>query len=100
MLKPPSFLKKYFWEIDFEKLDAEEKGRYVIARLLERGDEEALRWMFQTYPKSIVKDVLKKTRALSPKSANYWALVLGIPQMEVLCLQKPFLEIRKTFWPY
>lgn len=93
-------MKKYFWEIDFEKLDAEEKGRYVIARLLERGDEEALRWMFQTYPKSIVKDVLKKTRVLSRVGANYWALVLGIPKSQVLCLQKSFLKNYRSVWPY
>lgn len=100
MLKPPSFLKKYFWEIDFEKLDVERKDRYVVARLLERGDEEALRWMFKNYPREQVKDVLKKTRALSRVSANYWALVLRIPKSQVLCLQKSFLKNYRSVWPY
>lgn len=99
-VKPPKFLKRYFWEVDFGKLDAKKSAEYVVNRLLEYGDEKAVRWMLDRFGKKQIKYVLCKYRGYSEKSANFWALVLGVPRNKVLCLQKSYLEMRKRTWPY
>ncbi|MBL7073661.1 hypothetical protein ISS37_00275 [candidate division KSB1 bacterium] len=96
----PIFLSKYFWEVDFASLDAEKYPKYVIERILEYGDIKAIRWMKKNFSLDEIKNVLYNTRGLTLRSATFWAIVLGIPKKSIKCLSKPYLEIRKLFWPY
>lgn len=96
----PKFLKKYFWDIDFSKLDVKAHPQYVLERILEYGDEKAVAWMKKNFTRDEVADILFHFRGLSPKSANYWAVIFGIDRKKVLCLQKPYLERRRMHWPY
>lgn len=98
--KLPKFLRPLFWEVDFHNLSPLKKPDYVIKRILEYGDKKAVRWMGQNFNKSKIKGVLYKTRDLSPQSASYWAVVLGIDKRKVRCLQRHYLEIRRSCWPY
>lgn len=99
-MKLPSFLKEYFWEVDFSKLDAEEYPKYVIARLLEHGDRRAIEWMRKNFTARQINDVLRHSRELSNKSAVFWALVQGVEREDVLCLSTAYRKKRKTVWPY
>ena len=96
----PRFLKQYFWDVDFDKLDHRNHPRYVIERILEHGDINAVRWMLKTYPREQIVSALEMSRELTPKSANFWALVLNVKEEYIKCLNKSFREIRKQFWPY
>jgi len=96
----PEFLKKYFWEVNFEKLDVKKNSAYILIRLLEYGDEKAIGWMKRHFTKDDIENVLFHFRGISPKSANYWALMLDIDKNSVLCLQRHYLKIRKKHWNY
>lgn len=100
MEKLPTFLKKYFWEIDFDKLDTKERSTYVIERILEYGNEEAVRWLFKNYPQKLIKSVVCQTPTLSLAGASFWALVLDIPKSKVRCLQKSYQKLQRAIWPY
>ena len=100
MKRPPKFLKKYFWEIDFDKMEFEDRKVYILKRILEYGDEDAVRWIWKNFKGEEMKDVLCNFRDYSLKTANFWALILGVPKERVKCLQKSYLERRKIFWPY
>ncbi len=100
MNKLPRSLKKYFWDVEFEKIDAKTYPRDVLMRLLEYGDKKAIKWMNKNFTKEQVADVLFRFRVVSPKSANFWALIFGINRKKIPCLQRPYLEIRKAHWPY
>ena len=100
MKKLPKFLKQYFWDVDFEKLDYTKYPKYVIGRILEHGDEKAISWMKNTFSRRDIVDALTINRELTEKSANFWAVVLDVKKEKVKCLNKSFLEIRKQFWPY
>ena len=41
MKRLPDFLKEYFREIDFDRLDPESRPDYILERLLEYGDVPA-----------------------------------------------------------
>lgn len=69
--------KELFWDTDPTRLDLQENKRFIIERTLELGDEKAVSWLFATYSRNDVKQVLRKSRGLSPKSARYWSLMLG-----------------------
>lgn len=82
------------------ELDVKEFPRFTIERIMEQGDEEAVKWMSQHFSRDQIADVLTKSRRLSPKSANFWAMILGIEKGKVRCLSRHCRETRKLFWPY
>lgn len=100
MRSAPKFLKKYFWDVDFEKLDIVKYRFYVIRRILNYGDERAIHWMNSHFGRGEQIKALCTTRDISLRSANFWAIVLGVSKRKVRCLQKRYLAIRKQFWPY
>ena len=100
MKRLPKFLKQYFWDVDFESIDLEKRRLYVIKRILNYGDEKAIEWMNKHFSRYEQAEVLCATRDISPKSANFWAVILSVSKRRVKCLQKPYLEIRNQFWPY
>lgn len=99
--KLPKFLRPLFWEIEVSNLDPiNKRSDYVIKRILEYGDKKAVRWMAKNFSRAQIIRVLCTTRDISPKAANYWAVVFGIDEKRVRCLQKRYLEIRRSCWPY
>ena len=101
MPKLPKFLKPYFWDVEFDKLDRKRVHTGdLLGRILEYGDEKAIQWMRRNFTKRDIADVLYHLRIVSPKSANFWALIFGVDRKKVLCLQKRYLEIREKHWPY
>ena len=100
MMQAPRFLKPYFWEIDFEKLDVKRRPQYVITRILEYGNLEAVRWLRRYFSVRQINMALRRTRQLSRKSALFWAVVQGIKKEEVLCLSKGYRQKLRSAWPY
>ena len=96
----PQFLEKYFWDVEFEKIDFNKRKVYILKRILEYGDREAVRWMWKNFKKEEIKNALCNFRGYSQKSANFWALILGVKKEDVRCLRGSFREIQKQFWPY
>lgn len=96
----PSHLKPIFWDIDFGKLDVKKYPRYVIERVLEYGDLPQVRWMLKAYPRPKIKEVVKQSRQLSLKSANFWADYYQLPKNQIRCLNRRLQKQRKVLWPY
>lgn len=96
----PINLKKYFWEVDTNKLDFKKYPEYVISRILEYGDETAVRWLFRNFKKPYFERVLAKRRDISAKTGNYWGLILGIPKNRILCLKKQSQNKQKKTWQF
>ncbi|MBI4716115.1 MAG: hypothetical protein HY760_09320 [Nitrospirae bacterium] len=96
----PSFLKSYLWDVDPASVDEKTHGRFLIERLLEEGDVEAVRWVFATFPRTTIREVIRDTRRLSRRSAVFWSLILDIPSNEVACLSKSFQETFRAIWKH
>lgn len=82
----PSNLHALFWDVDLAAFEPEAHPDYTIFRVLELGDEPAVRWLRQAFPESEIRRVLKTERRLTVKSANFWALVYGVPARKVAAL--------------
>ena len=74
----PQELERFFWNVDLKQLDTERNQRFVIERILEKGDDEAVRWLRAQYPEGALRGVVSESRRLSPKSRNYWGLTLHL----------------------
>ena len=100
MKKPPSFFKKYFWDVDFDKINLDKNSPEIIGRILEYGDSKATDWLKKNFGKEEIADVLFRFRFVSPKSANFWAVIYNLPREKILCLKKPYLKTQRRHWPY
>lgn len=85
----PPFVIPFFWDIKTEDFDPHSYPDYTIGRLLEYGDERAIAWLKATFPESEIRRVLRTERRLSRRSANFWAMVFGVPKEEVRALCEP-----------
>jgi len=99
-MKLPSFLKKYFWNVDFSGLDLEENSFFVTTKILEYGDIKALCWLFKYTDRKQIEEVIMKSRELSPKTANFWSLFLNLDKNKILCLKKSYQKMQRSHWAY
>lgn len=88
MQKIPEHLYPLFWDVDINKFNPTEYPQYTIGRILEFGDEKAIAWMKETFSITQVKGVITSEHRLSPRSANFWALIFDVPSNEVAALKK------------
>ncbi len=93
----PDFLKPYFWETDLARISPRRYESYIIERVIEYGDDRAIRWLRQNYTPAQIARVVRTSRAISPNTANLWALTLKIPRGKIKCFSKPSLLPRSVF---
>jgi len=82
----PEHLRSFFWDLGLQEVDLESYPEYTIGRVLELGDERAVTWLRETFPRSAIEDVIRSERRLSRRSANFWAVVYEIPAEQVAAL--------------
>ncbi len=79
----PESLRLLFWDLDTQHFDPLVYPQYTIERVLEFGDREAVAWMKRLFTDPQVVQVLRSSRRLSRRSANYWSLVYAIPRPDI-----------------
>ena len=87
MKQIPKHLHRLFWDVNIATFDPIEHPKYTISRVLELGDKEAITWMEGIFSKPQIEGILKIDERLSPKSANFWAIIFGVPFNEVAALK-------------
>lgn len=86
---------RLFW--DKSSLDSE-RDKYAIAeRILEWGTEKEAQTAISYYGKEFVKHVVMRSRNLSPKTVNYFSLMLGIPREATRCFSDVSLQIWRPY---
>lgn len=91
--KLPEFLRQYFWDVDFDKLDVAKKPRFILKRVIDLGDTRALTWVQSIFDQEDIEELILTSRDLSRKTANYWTTILDLDPKKVPCLQKPYSRI-------
>ncbi len=82
----PKVIMPFLWSYDQKRIDLHRDRERIILNLLNLGSREATDWLFSFYPKSLIKRVLKERGSkgeLSPKSLNYWTLMLKIDKAKL-----------------
>lgn len=95
----PAFLvPSCFWDCDPRAVDLRTHRRFVVERVMEYGDDEAIRWLLRTYTGEELSDTLRQSRNLSPKTATCWANYLGLEEGGVPCISRSCLPGDMTSW--
>jgi hypothetical protein len=75
----PQSVKSCLWSYDTDKLDLEINKGIIIFNVLNFGNAEAVKWLFETYKREEIVEVAVSTSETewSKKSLNYWKNILG-----------------------
>lgn len=78
--KLPLSFRPLFWDARLSDVDPQSHRDFVLSRILEYGDRDAIRWAFHEYPRREFMDFLKRRgpRLLSRRSLAFWASYLGV----------------------
>ena len=87
-----TILKSILWDVDLEKIDLEKDKKLIIERILKYGVSEQVAWLLGNYSEKSIVEVVKKSRNIDRKTANYWALRFHIPKEEILCLKRQLMQ--------
>jgi hypothetical protein len=72
--KIPECLFPFFWDVGVSMLTIKGSSYFIISRLLETGDEKAVKFLLSTFSKNELIYVLKKSRSISKRSRNFWRI--------------------------
>jgi len=89
----PEYIKMVLWDVDTEELDLKKHWFFVIERIMDYGNENDVQWMLGTFSKEQLIEVVKKSRNLNRKTANFWALWFGIDREEIRCFKNTYQKI-------
>jgi hypothetical protein len=93
----PEFLRPLFWDTDFSQLRIPDHEPYIIERILELGDDQAICWVWRTFGPEAIARTVRRSRVISPNTASLWALLLRIPRRRVRCFSRPFRITSEVF---
>jgi hypothetical protein len=89
----PEYIKMVLWDVDTEEVDLKKHWFFVIERIMDYGNENDVQWMLETFSREQLIEVVKKSRNLNRKTANFWALWFGIDREEIRCFKNTYLKI-------
>ena len=78
MRKIPKCIERYFWDVNMKDIDVKKNKFFIIKRILENGDEKAVRWMFDRYNIEDVKYALLNFKGYDKRTLNFWGSILGL----------------------
>ena len=74
------FSRGLFW--DSENIDLDQHADYIIARVLNFGDEEDLKKLRSMFTDEKLIQVIKERRGLHPMTQRFWSIYFQLPQLE------------------
>lgn len=93
----PQDLKTLFWDTDFDTVDLEKHRNFIIRRVLDRGDWQAISWLRKTVGDTVIRDwfLAKNGGGLDPRRLRFWGLILNLPAHEV---DEWVRQARQSIW--
>ena len=83
---PPKIIQPFLWFSDLKKIDLNKDKNRIILNVLNIGTKKATDWLFSFYGRPAIRRAIINFGGkgeLSPKSLNYWMLVLKIPNEKI-----------------
>jgi hypothetical protein len=84
--------KHLFWDVEPLTIDPEKHSTFIIERILRFGLPEDVRVMLEQYSEATVRGVVTSSRRIDRKTANFWAIHLGIPREGIACFSTPLIN--------
>jgi len=81
----PVFDRRIFWDVNFDRLDVDDRWRFVIERVFERGDVEDIRQCRRYYGDERVTEVLLNAKFLPLHRTHLASAVIARPLESFRC---------------
>lgn len=94
----PVFERRIFWDVDYDKLDIDDKADFVIARVFERGDIEDIRQCRRYYGDEKISDSLLNARFLPEHILYFAAAIIDKDITEFRCYK--LRQLNPGLYPY
>ena len=85
-----------FWDVDQKDIDPQKNKRFIIERILARGDIDDFHFAEKLYGSDVLKETLLKAKTVDRKSLSFWCFYFNIDKQQ--CIEKPSLLKRAAFW--
>lgn len=92
MMKDEANFKSLFWDRDINKIDLKKNKEFIIERILKYGRPEQVLWLLEAYTEEAIVEVVKKSKNIDKKTANYWAVHFRISKKEILCFNRRLMQ--------
>lgn len=80
MKKIPKSFQRALWSYDIEKMDAEKNKADIITQILNHGNSDDLKQLFEIYSDEEIKEIVKNPRrgVWFEKVLNFWTTIFNI----------------------
>ena len=90
--------KRFFWDMDLNKMDDDKHKRIIIERVLTIGDIGDLKKLVKTYGLEVIIQEVKNAGYLDKKTLNWLSLVFKIPKSDFRCYTK--IQSNQVHWNF
>lgn len=94
----PILHKRIFWDVDFDKIDYQNKAAFVIERVFERGDVDDIRQARRFYGDDVIVNVLKNLKYLSDIRLYLAAAIYNLEPSQFRCYTEK--QSMKELWSF
>ena len=98
MKKEIPLRRTLFWDVDPKKLDMRKNAQFIIGRVLDFGELDEFGAVKKLYGLKKIKKAALDHSFESPRSANFWELILKLPPKSLSCTRKHLPQIPSAFF--
>ncbi len=80
MKETPKLSKALFWDTNFDKVDFDKSARYVIEKVVTRGEFSDWEEIKRDYGLEKIKECCLKSRDLDPKALSFLSTIFDTPR--------------------
>lgn len=70
--KAIKFRQSLFWDVDVKTIDPKKHAVYIIERIMDFGNDREVKWMWYSYPRSLLYKVVSTSRVLHAQTRPLW----------------------------
>ena len=87
-----------FWDTDVDLIDWEKQARFIIERVITRGDIEDWKQIKKFYGLQKIKKEIISMRYLDKKTLNFFSIYFDVPKMKFRCYTMK--QLFPAHWDY
>ena len=94
----PVFRKELFWDVNYEDIDFEKHARFVIGRVVMRGNVDDWNTLKNFYGLEKIRTEVVNIRYLDKRTLSYLSVILNVKKEKFRCYNtEPSI---KALWDY
>lgn len=92
-INTPKISKTAFWDVDFTKLDFEQRSLFVMEKVLNYGLWSDILEIFRFYGRNRIREEITQAAYLKKTALSFLCLVLDLKETEFKCYTKTRLNL-------